>query len=207
MRLSRFDWDIDWGNRGGDRGLDGSDQIVSAALPRFVGNLSLVLPQPMIGHFRAIRAQVKGRTNALRLRLVDPVSWQSGGGDRWTETWASYIAGTYVDPRPKVVTTAAAAAGATTLSIDESAASEPVRVGAFLSYDDWPFMVVGRSGSGASVTLTVTMLRTAIPNAADVDLNARGLFLLNDPQAGNAVYGNERVGEVTMPVAEWITRS
>jgi hypothetical protein len=206
VRAVEYDWDIDWAGQSAPRGLNGNDQAVINAFPRFMGNPSLVLPFDMIGHFRAIRARVRGVQNAWRVPMVDPVSNRSGGAD-WRSQWAAYRAGAYVEPRPMVTCTAAAAAGATTLQIDETAIRRPIAVGAYLSYADWPFIVTGRSGSGAAVTLTVEMLRTAIPLNGQIDVNARGIFIQTDGAAGNPRYSARTAAVAEMSLVEWITRS
>lgn len=205
MRAMQYDWDIDWSGQSAGPGLDASDQLVLNRFPRFVGNPTLVLPRPMIGHFRAIRAQAHGRANAWRLRMVDPVSNQLGGAN-WRDQWAAYLAGDYIEARPQIVTTASAAAGDTEIGVDETSALRPVPVGAYLSYDDWPFIVTGRSGSGSAVTLQVEMLRTAIPSGGSIDLSARGLFKTTDGMAGNPIYGAPRSASAELSFVEWITR-
>ena len=178
MRAVSCDWDVQWGGQsaGGDTG--GGDQTVINRFPRFVGAPSVVLPPEMVGLFRALRAQAEGRVGAWRVPMVDPVSAQMPGN--WRSDLAALQAGTYVEPRPKVICVGAVAAGASSLVVNEVAAPFPVRVGAFLSYADWPMIVTGRSGSGAAVTLTIKMLRVAIPAGAEIDLCARGLFVAAD---------------------------
>ncbi|MGL4309804.1 MAG: hypothetical protein ACRCSU_04900 [Paracoccaceae bacterium] len=205
LRAGEINWDIDFGGQSAGADAGGGDQVVVNQFPRFVGQPTLILPQAMIGHFRAIRARARGRQNAWRVPMVDPVSHQSGGDD-WRRQFAAWVSGTYAEPRPTVTAVVAASAGATTLQINETALRHPVRVGSFLSYADWPFIVTGRSGNDAAVTLQVEMLRTAIPAGGLIDVNARGLFIQTDQMAGNPSFALNRPAEAQMSFSEWITR-
>lgn len=205
MRAAVCNWDIDWRGQPPAQDVGGGEQIVYNAFPRFIGSPQIILPRQMIGAWRALRAQAQGRVNAWVVPMIDPVSYAVGRGS-WQSDWEAYLAGQYVEPRPKVVATAAASAGATTITVDETGAQEPVRIGAYLSYDDWPFIVTARSGSGAAVTLTVAMLRTAIPDEAEIDLYARGVFVSVDDAAGGAQYALNGPMAVQPSFVEWVTR-
>lgn len=205
MRPSAYNWRIDW--RGQSAGADtaGGEQIVYNRFPRWVGAPQMVLPARMIGHWRALMARGEGRCNAYRVRMVDPALLRVGGGSA-REEWEAYVAGVYDEPRPKVLAVGASVAGDVSIVVDERAAPEPVMVGAFLSHNDWPFLVTGRSGSGAEVTLQVKMLRAAIPDGAQIDLYARGLFVAADDATGDPAYGVDRVARPEFSLIEWITR-
>jgi len=205
VRATSIGWRVDW--RGQSAGADagGGDQTVMVGFARWRGELPLILPPPMVAPYRAILTSLQGRVRALRVPMVDPLVVSTVSGS-WQELWAAYQAGQFTELRPKVEVTAAAAAGATSLVVDERPLLRPVAVGAILSYLDWPFMVVGRSGSGATVTLTVERLAVAVPEGGLVDLEARGVFTLDDPGAGLAPYGVSRVGTPVLPLTEWITR-
>ena len=205
LRLSRVDWDIDPGGRSAGQDAGGGDQVVLTGFPRFIAQPELVLPEAMIGHFRAIRAKLRGRQNALRVAMIDPVGIGLERG-AFESDWRAYRAGQWVEPRPQIPAVSAVLAGASSIVVDERGARAPVRVGAYLSYEDWPFLVVGRSGSGAAVTLEVEMLRRAIPAGAQIDLLARGIFLSGDLAGSNPAYGLDRVAAPRLALREWITR-
>lgn len=205
MQVSKVDWDIDWGGQSAGGDLGGGDQVVVNAFPRFVGAPSFRFSRAALGHWRALRGTVQGRVNSWRLRLIDPVSYEVASPSLNAD-WAAFLAGTYVEPRPRVAAVGATLAGATAIVVDETAVADPVRVGAYLSYLDWPFLVTGRSGSGAAVTLQVQMLRVAIPDGALIDLYARGVFLSSDAMAGNPAYGRNMRTSFDMAFSEWITR-
>ncbi|NBE05926.1 hypothetical protein [Paragemmobacter ruber] len=205
LRLSKVDWDIDPRGRSAGEDVRGGDQVVVTGFPRFIAAPELVLPEYMIGHFRAIRARLRGRQNAVRVAMIDPIGLQLERGEVLQE-WRAYLAGQWVEPRPVALAVGSSLAGAASIVIDERAARQPVRVGQYLSYQDWPFLVTGRSGAGAAVTLQVEMLRRAIPAGAQIDLLARGVFLNTDLGAGNPAYGMDRVAAPRLVLSEWITR-
>lgn len=206
MRSLLVDWRPDWRGQPPATGTDGSEQVVYNAFPRFVGRPQLVLPPDMVGDWRALVLRGQGRVNAWRMRMVDPVvaPWWQGGG--WSSIWSAFRAGLYVEPRPQVPCAAGVAAGATSIVVDETLAPRPVPVGCYLSYDDWPFAVTGRSGSGAATTLQVTLLRKAIPPGGQIDLIARGVFLGTSDAMGFPEYGVDRVARPQLDLVEWITR-
>lgn len=206
MRALTVDWRPDWRGQPPATGTDGSDQMVYNAFPRWVGAPQLVLPPEMVGAWRALVLRGQGRVNAYRVRMVDPAVSPVWSGAGWRSIWAAYQSGLYVEPRPQVPCTAAVAAGATSIVVDESALARPIAVGGMLSYQDWPFAVTGRSGSGAAVTLQVTMLRVAIPEEAQIDVIARGVFLAAGDAMGLPSYEQDRVARPQLELAEWITR-
>jgi hypothetical protein len=205
LRAAMVDWDIDWRGQSSGDDTGGGDQIVVGGFPRFVGAPALTLPVAMVGHFRAIRATAQGRINAWRVPMIDRVSRQAGGDD-WRAQFAAYRRGEYVEPSDKLRCAVAASAGDTSITVDETLLRYPVRVGAFLSYNDWPFIVTSRSGCGAAVVLGVQMLRIAIPVNGQIDLFARGVFLMDDGRAGNPSYAGRQAAQVSLSFSEWITR-
>lgn len=205
LRLTSVLWDIDWGSQSVGQDTGGGDQAVLNRFPRFKASLGLRFERDGIGYWRALRSQLRGKQNAFRIRMADPVTMDSVGavidGD-----WLAWKNGLYIEPRPTVRCVAAVLAGATTILVDETAALAPVQVGAHLSYADWPFLVEGRSGSGAAVTLQVALLRSAIPTNGAIDLIPRGLFLADDPMQGAPGYGRTLRSAPEMALTEWITR-
>lgn len=206
MQVTQVDWDIDWGGQSAGGDMGGGDQHVVNAFPRFVGRPAFRFQGEALARWRALRSQVRGRVNAMRLRMIDPLSYEVLGATSETD-FARWLAGTYTEPRPRVLAVGAVSAGAAQIVVDETGLTDgPVRVGAYMSYNDWPFIVQGRSGSGASVTLDVDMLRTAIPDGGLIDVYARGIFLFDDPMAGAAAYGRVPRSTFDLSVSEWITR-
>lgn len=205
VRLSSIDWRVDWRGQPAATGTDASEQVVLNRFPRFVGAPPMVLPPDMIGEWRALVARAQGRVNAWRIPMLDPVVMPVRCSD-WQTDWSAWRAGLYVEPRPVVSCASGAAAGATSITVDERLADRPIQVGQFLSHDDWPFVVTGRSGRGATAVLQVQMLRKPIPSGADIDLIARGIFVGTTDAMGWPVYGLDRVARPSLDLQEWITR-
>lgn len=208
MRATACQWRIDWRGQGAVSGLDGSDQIIYNAFPRWVGTAQVSLRGDMGRVWRALIARGQGRVNCYSVPMVDPIARQlDAPADFWRASLEDYLAGRYVEPRPTITCAADAAAGAETITVDERAAARPVRVGSILSAADWPFVVTGRSGSGAATVLEVEMpLRRAIAAGAQIDLAPRGLFVATDDAMGWPSFAGSTSQAPTLDLAEWITR-
>lgn len=206
MRAAVCDWRPDWRGQATQGDIGGGDQTVYNRFPRFVGSPPLVLPEPMIGAWRALILRGQGRVNAYRIRMIDPIGHHIASAGWWSD-WQAWRSGQYVEPRPQVFCVGAVLAGASSITVDESGAREPVRIGAYLSHNDWPFAVTGRSGSGAATVLQVTMLRRPIADGAAIDLFARGIFTAADDAMGWPDYDTSRVARPVLALQEWITRT
>ncbi|MBZ4023246.1 hypothetical protein CKO11_12335 [Rhodobacter sp. TJ_12] len=204
-RVTEVNWRIDWRGQGALSGLNGADQAILNRFPRFVGAAPLVLPPQMIPAWRALMTKGAGRANVYRVRMLDPVA-QAVPRQGWRADWADYQRGFYSEARPQVICAAGAAAGATSITVDERALPAPIKVGAYLSHNDWPFAVTGRSGTGAATVLEVAQLRRTIPAGGPIDCIARGLFRATDDATGQVGYGLDRVARPTLDLVEWITR-
>lgn len=204
-RLTGVDWDIDWREQSAGTAISGTRKIVLGQLPRWVGSLEQILRPQDIGPYRAARIHARGLTGVFRVAMVDPVAAQVSGGSVPFSDGASFSDGALFFDESVVSCVAAAEAGAETLVVDETAAPHPIRIGQIMSYADWPFMVVARSGTGAEVTLTVQMpLRIAIPAGAAIHFQGRGLFEMVEPRSGNPAYGLNRVAQPVLNLQEWL---
>lgn len=207
VRLAAVDWDIDWGAQSLGADIAGGDQPSFNAFPRFRGSLPFVLPHAMIPEFRALRWSLQGRIACWRVPMVDPLTVQTAPG-AWQQELRAWQQGYAVEPRPKVRAVATASRGATTIVVDESmsAPQDVIKPGQFMSYADWPFAVLSRAGSGSAVTLRVALLRVTVPEGAEIDLEARGLFRMDDPRGGNPTYDTTRVARPSVALTEVLTR-
>lgn len=206
MLATSCNWDIDWGGQSAGEDTGRSEQVVFNALPRWLGSPQIMLPQKTVAAWRALRWQVEGRKNAWSVPMIDPASYEVQTGT-WESDWQAYQAGQYVEPRPVALCVSAVAAGATSITVNELALPEPVRAGSILSHNNWPFAVTARTGVGAAVVLSVKRLARAIPNGAEIDLYARGLFLSADGMMGNPGYGLPRRTAVDLSFYEWLGRA
>lgn len=205
-RFLNVDWRPDWRGQPPAEGTDGSEQVVYNRMPRFVGSPTLVFPPEMIGAWRALIMRGEGRVNAYRIRMTDPAVFDLLQADRWNRDWRAWQAGLWQETRLQITCPNGAAAGAASIVVDERPAPRPIPIGCFLSHSDWPFAVTGRSGSGATTTLQVKLLRKPIPAGASIDLLARGLFLGTSDAMGLPSYDLDRVARPQLDLMEWITR-
>lgn len=204
-RITDVDWDIDWREQSAGSALSGTRKIDVGRLPRWVGSVPQILKPEMVGAYRAARAYARGLTGVFRVAMCDPLFARAlteavpfGDGE-------PFSGGALFSAESIVPAVSAAARGAETLIVNETSAPHPIAVGQIMSYADWPFMVVSRAGSGASVTLTVEMpLRVAIPAGGAVHFRGRGLFEMIEPRSGNPVYGLGRVSRPTLTLQEWL---
>jgi hypothetical protein len=206
IRATSFNWDIDW--RGQSAGADtgGGEQIVVNRFPRWTGSPTIALRRAAIPLWRTLRARARGRQNAWRIPMIDPLTTPWRRDSDWASDWQAWNAGQLVEDRPQIPITAAALAGDATLAVDETVAPAPVAVGAVISYADWPMLVTGRSGAGALTLLEVEMLRVAIPLGAMIDLIPRGIFLAAGDAMGNPAYDRSPIARIELSFNEWITR-
>lgn len=205
FRPTSIDIDIDWGGQSIGEGVDSSEQIVFNRLPRFTFRSDLVLDGDLIAEWRALRSRARGRAGAYRLQLFDPIT-QAVEYDVSVD-YQRALRGDFSEWFPKVVCVGDVQAGSSQITIDEVNAPFPVRVGAWLSFNDWPFQVEDRIGHGANVTLSISRLHVGIPHGAQIDLIARGLFVSVDPKNGSAGYGFSQIARPQINMYEWITRS
>ena len=205
MMATSCDWDIDWGGQSAGEDTARGDTVVYNRFPRFVGSPKMTLPRDVIGHWRALRWQMQGRVHAWSIPMLDEVSY-AWSRSTWQADWQAYVADQYIEPRPQVSIVGAFPAGSSSIVVDETAADEPLRIGAIYSVADWPFVVTGRSGSGAAVTLQVQRLAQAVSDGDLVDLYARGLFVSTSDTMGNPAYTRARQTAVDLSFVEWITR-
>lgn len=197
-------WDIDWRGQSAGGNNAGGAQIVYNRFPRWIGSPTLRLGDDQVNQWRAVRAAAQGRANVFRVPMIDhgDVEYFEGIPFDNGETFSTGQGMAYA---PFVSTVAAAAAGASDILVSEG--DETVRVGQFISHDDWPALVTWRTEEGANVRLGIQMpLRRAIPAAAEIQLRAHGLFRATDDTMGNPAIGLVRFSEPQLSFEEWLNR-
>lgn len=209
LLATEIDWDIDWREQSSGTTLSGTRKIEITALPRWIGTPKLQLHRGEISIWRAHRWAARGQTGVFRVQMRDggslavPPSGQTG-----FEGGILFADGTGWAALPQISCPQGAPAGADELIVDETEAPHPVRLGALLSHDDWPFAVTARQdlteGPLAGLTwLAIEMpLRRAIPPGGLIDMAAFGLFELVDPRSGNAAWRATRFSEFDVQLQE-----
>ncbi|MEP2782300.1 MAG: hypothetical protein ABJP33_07725 [Pseudoruegeria sp.] len=206
MRVLDVNWDMEWRGQPPASTVGGIDVATYNRFPRFIGAPSLVLAGDRIARWRAVRAAAGGRTAVYQVPMIDPITAQSGPEVPYSEG-QFHSAGQGFEYRPTVELIEAAAAGDTSILIDETGADFAVKPGAFLSYNFWPFTVTSRIAlSDGQVELGVAMLRTAIPAGSKIEQRARGLFVAADDQMGNPAYGLNLVSRAKLSFVEYLDR-
>jgi len=208
MRVTSCAWQIDWRGQSAGAANDGSEQIVYNRVPRWVGSANLSLQADLARVWRSLIARGRGRVNCYSVPMIDPIARQSvSPAPDWRSALTLYLNGAYVEARPVIHCAVAAAAGASSITVDERGIGSPVRIGAILSVDSWPFVVVGRSGHGASAVLEIEMpLRRPVAVGAVIDLAARGLFVAAGDEMGWPSFEGSVFSAPSLSLSEWITR-
>jgi len=215
MRQTAVDWDIDWREKSAGEGTDGTGQTVISAAPRWFGSVPLVLPRASALEWRALRHTARGRTGLYRLPMIDPLGYSdadivgAGSGLPFT-SGRRFDTGSGVAYRPTVEMHEAAAAGATRITVRETQAVHPLRIGMLISHDDWPVEITSRTDDTDDGVPVVTLelapfLRAPIPAGALIELAATGIFECFDG-SGNPVYDLTRVARPTMNFREYLNR-
>lgn len=205
FRTASADWDIDWREQSGGTTISGRGKVVIGDKPRWVGTLNKHLSGAEIGRWRAARWAGQGLTGVYRVRMIDTAAFSISPG------MVGFTDDTYFDDGagfysvPTVIAAADAAMGATEIIVDESAAPAPIAEGQIMSHGDYPFGVVSRFGTGASVALSVQMpLRVAIQAGDLIDMVGTGLFETVEAGAGRVAYGPELYARPSLQLREWL---
>ena len=74
MRMLAVGWDIDWRGRSTGDTVNGINQIVHTAFPRWTGEATLHLRRETLLHWRAVRMAAQGQVNIYRVPMVDPLA-------------------------------------------------------------------------------------------------------------------------------------
>jgi hypothetical protein len=218
MRGRDFTWDIDWRGQGAGVMTEGTTKTIYAGFPRWVGSPQVTLHGETLLAWRALRARGNGRRGIYRVPMVDPVGFLPADAGATAQTAARGVpwsddalfsdgVGFLFDPF--VLAALDAAAGARTVRVDTSSASDMVpKAGQIMSHDDWPFMVVGvRHITGTVYDLTVEMpLRAAISAGAEIKLRAYGRFEAMEEDMGAPSYGLTRVATPRLTFMEVLAR-
>lgn len=214
VRQFQFDWDIDWREQVLPDAVGGVTQTVYSQFPRWVGAPRLVLGPADLRAWRAARWHGGGMNAIYRLPMKDPagthiaeLSGYSAAGLPFS-TGERFSTGQGFEFRPFVTTTATAAAGATSILVDDSAHSGYPKAGAIVDFDYWAYGITSRVTEGAAVRLTVApALRTAIPSGSVINLAPYIYCEAAEAGTGRVGYDLTRVSRPTVSLREWINRT
>ena len=214
MAVSAVDWDIDWRGQAAMTSTSGGEQTIYQAMPRWIGAPTLWLTRDQISAWRALRATARGRIAVYRVPMIDPLGFDLMAHAQnaaqihegiMHEGGAPFSSGMGYAFAPFVPCAADAAAGASELLVDEAALPVPVKVGALISYQDRPYRIAWRAAEGAHTRLGIEMpLRAPIAAGALIDLEAKGLFIAQSDDMGNATYDRNFRATVALQLREWL---
>ena len=205
MRQTQVDWDIDWREQDTGTKLTGARAVLMGSLPRWIGTVPQVLRASDIPGYRAARYYGRGMAGVFRIQMRDPLFSTSTASTVSFDDGAGFDDGALFADETMVFAVSAAAAGAESVVVDETGAPQVIRVGQILSYADWPFVVVARSGDSDALTLTVEPpLRVAIPEGGAIHFRGRGLFEMVNAGSGNPTYDIDRVSRPVLTLREWM---
>lgn len=211
--VSTSGWWIDSRGRSAGNGVTGAGQVVYGSQPRWVSKLQFVPgDKPIARMWRGLILSGRGRTNAFRVRMRDILSL--GFDDLGVvvgpegipfddDSFFSDDSG--FDPSLACPVLAAAPAGATTLHVDGGYLAGKIGVGMIFSVADWPYAVRGITGAGADTVLSFEMpLREAVPEGAEIDFDATGLFTLEGDLEGLLNLDVAGFGAPSLSLIEWL---
>ena len=208
-----FDWQIDWRGTAGQTGVTGAGQVVFGNQPRWIGRPDFAtFRRDKIRSWRGVIAQARGRYNAFRVKMRDPLR------PTWREMGAAYAGGliphsdgtTFSDGSGyeqglAAPILASAAAGATSLSINADFIGNFLSSGHIFSINDWPYQATGIEGQGANAVLYFeTPLRKAVTIEDEVNLNATCIATLEGDLEGASRVQPADIASVKLSLVEWV---
>lgn len=208
MRVTGVNWGIDWREQGTGASLAGTSNVLIGRLPRWVGDLPLHIPPPLVGQWNAHVAHGRGRLAVFHLRMIDPaVNAHQVGAALPFAGGATFAGGVGWANWPIAPCPSGAAAGAEEIVLDETGISPAIAVGQILSHDGRPFRVTWRMDEGGGlVRLGIEMpLRAAIAANDPVELVGEGYFEPVEP-ARAADYDLSRSASPVLRLQEWLGR-
>lgn len=213
FRLLSFDWQIDWRGTAGQTGVTGAGQVVFGNQPRWVGRPDFrTFRRETIRPWRSVIAQARGRYNAFRVRMCDPMrpSWAEIGGDYVGGTilhsdGSSFSDGSGYAQGMTAPILATASAGATSIQINGDYLGNFVSAGHIFSINDWPYLATGIEGQGENAVLYFeTPLRRAVTTDDEINLNATCIAALEGDLEGASRVELSDIAGVNLSLVEWV---
>ena len=213
FRIVSFEWQIDWRGSAGQPGVTGAGQTVFSNQPRWVGRPAFrTFRRENIRPWRAIIAQARGRYNALRVRMSDPLrpSWAEMGSPYSGNPIAHGDGSLFSDGSgyAQGITApilADAPTGATSLHVDANPFGNFISAGHIFSINDWPYQATGIEGHGENAVLYFeTPLRRAVTVDDEINLDATCLAALEGDLEGVSRVELSDVASVSLSLVEWV---
>lgn len=203
-------------SRGGGTSLNGQEQVLSPLTS--VWRWKAVLPIHNAGgarSWRAVRAQLKGRWNYLRVRVCDQYRISRASvGATYDGKQVPYSDGAFHSDgtgfklaQPNAPLLVPAARGATSISLPASAFTGAMSAGLFFSIDDRLYVVTDWEQDGAALNLTFEPpLRAAADEGDTADFDAKAIWTLESDDTGTMDLRLGRFGSVELNLVEPLGR-
>ena len=208
-----FDWQIDWRGTAGQAGITGAGQVVYSNQPRWVANLDFAtMRRDRIRSWRGVIAQARGRYNAFRVKMRDPLrpKWAEMGsphngralphsdGSRFSDGsgYAQGITAPILAGEP---------AGATSIRINADYLGNFISSGHIFSINDWPYQATGIEGQGENAVLHFeTPLRKPVTPDDEINLDATCIATLEGDLEGASRVEPGLRANPKLALIEWI---
>ncbi len=209
-RELEMDWHIDWRGQTAGTSLAGQTKVLYNAFPRWKGTPKFTLVGEQFLKWRAILAEAQGHVGIFRVPMIDPIAYERPNANV-PLTDANMTTGTGQEYTPTALAVGDHAIGVDTVRLDCSITGEVPAAGQTMSHgEDWPFVIRWADpveGMADHYDLQIAPpLRADMPEGQEVRYEAIGRFELADKDQGFPAYGANRVGSVSIPLQEVLTR-
>lgn len=215
------DWILNVRGRAANDGVTGTGQVIYGNQPRWEATLDLSgFGRDRVLAWRAIRAKMRGRVNILRVCVCD--RWRPKYAEMGLSADDIALIGTGIphsdgaffsddtgyDYTPSVTASVTWVAGSESITVNTTPINDALKPGQWFSHDDWPYQVVGVSGTPTARTYTFEPpLRRAIPAGASITIGeATCLMAFQDDSQGRMPLQYGKHGTTQIQLLEWTNR-
>lgn len=203
------DWFINPRGRSAGETVDGGGQVIYGVQPRWEASLTLSnFGRDRVLTWRAIRARMRGRINVLRICVCD--RWRPKlTGESVPHSDGSYFSdGTGYGYVPTLVIPFGADAGEDEILVNATPIDDLMQPGHWFSHNDWPYQVVGLSGTLTERTYQFEPpLRRAITAGDEIRVGeATALMAFQDDSQGRVSLALGKHGDAQINLVEWTNR-
>lgn len=212
------DWHINPLGRSAGDGVTGAGQVLYGAQPRWEATLNLAgFRRDQVLTWRAIKAQMRGRVNILRVCICDMyrTSWRSIGlhdpneGDGIPhDDDTLHDDDTGYEQELTLVAPVTFEAGAEEIIVDAAPILDALQPGQWFSHDDWPYQVTGvfQEDGGLTRYTFEPPLRRDIPEGEEITTKATALMAFVGDMEGRLSLDMGKRGTTTINLVEWTNR-
>lgn len=202
--------------RSGGPGLSGDEQILSPLSARWEWRATVIVRNTVDARsLRVVKSTLQGRYGYLRVKLCDRsriTRRDIGAVD--PAAGVTYSDGTLFSDgtgfslaEPSAPIMAAAAAGASQITVLASAFAGAITAGVFFSINDWLHQVEAWEEDGSNYVLTIApALREAVTTSDEADFSGRSIWQVMADDVGDIALRLGRTGAVELQLVEPVGR-